>query len=110
MGKRRSEGWLVDTSANGADGRCPLCSRPLVQGPSVNRHHWVPRSKGGRDASDVHVVCHRMIHRLFSEAQLAASYATPQALLADPALRRCVEWVQKKRPEYVDRPRRPRRR
>ena len=30
-------------------GPCPVCGRPLIEGPSVDRHHLVPRSQGGRD-------------------------------------------------------------
>ena len=43
----------------------------MVAGPSLDRHHWVPRAEGGRDRAWVHLVCHRMVHRLFADHELA---------------------------------------
>lgn len=34
-------------------GPCPLCGRPMIAGPSVDRHHWVPKSEGGRAHPEV---------------------------------------------------------
>lgn len=83
---------------------CPLCGRPLIAGPSVDEHHWVPKSEGGRVTSTIHKVCHRALHARFSERELATLYATPEAVLADPAMARFVRWVRKRPPEYLDWP------
>lgn len=82
----------------------------MVAGPSVDRHHWVPRSAGGRDWQTIHTVCHRMIHRLFSERELANAYSTVEAIRAHPAMQRFVRWIRKKPADYLDRPKRSRRR
>ncbi|MGB0750247.1 MAG: HNH endonuclease, partial [Magnetospiraceae bacterium] len=58
---------------------CPLCGRPLIAGKSVDRHHWVPRRHGGTDWSWVHVICHRMVHELFTPRDLAETFTTPEA-------------------------------
>lgn len=55
-------------------GLCEICGRPLHEGPSVDRHHWVPRGHGGRAASIVHLVRRRMIRRIFSDRDLALAY------------------------------------
>ena len=89
-------------------GPCPLCGRAMVAGPSVNRHHWVPRTRGGTDAADIHVVCHRMLHRTFSEAELAMHFSTPEACRAHPDIARFVRWVRRKPADFVDRARVPR--
>jgi hypothetical protein len=65
-------------------GPCPLCGRPLIAGPSVDEHHWVPKTEGGRQTSFVHRVCHRALHARFTERELAQNYATPEAVRADP--------------------------
>jgi len=87
-------------------GICPLCGRPLIPGPSVDRHHWVPRSKGGGSGSLLHVICHRMIHRLFDEVTLARDRNTPEALRTHPDMARFLAWVRRQPPEYVDWPER----
>ncbi|MBC8451610.1 MAG: HNH endonuclease, partial [Rhodospirillaceae bacterium] len=61
-------------------GPCPICGREMVDGPSVNRHHWVPKSHGGDQASDIHVLCHRMLHPTLSANEHATEYATPTTL------------------------------
>ncbi len=76
----------------------------MIDGPSVNRHHWVPKSKGGREAAPIHVVCHRMLHRVFSEADLASTYRTPEAVRSQPEMARFVAWVRRKPVEFVDWP------
>lgn len=77
----------------------------MVAGPSLDRHHWMPRAEGGRDRAWVHVVCHRMIHRLFSDGDLAGPLADPAALRAHPAMQKFIAWVRRKPADYVDWPR-----
>ena len=100
-------------TAGGADGRvlgpCPLCGRDMLDGPSVDRHHWVPRSEGGRLAEPMHTVCHRKLHAVFTERELAVVYNTAEAVRRHPDIRAFVAWVSRKPPEFVDWHRRPRR-
>mgnify|MGYP006203325167 CR=1 FL=1 len=72
---------------------CPLCGRPI---PPQQRdaHHLVPKSKGGRGTVDLHRICHRQIHALFTETELARRYATVDALLAHPEVARFVAWYR----------------
>lgn len=83
-------------------GPCPLCGRTIPVGPAADRHHWVPRAKGGRDWSWLHRVCHRKIHSLFTEAELARLYPTAAALLGHPEIRRFVAWVRKRPIDFYD--------
>ena len=83
-------------------GTCPICDRPLVPGPSVDRHHLLPKSLGGRETLYVHRICHRKIHATFTERELEKHYNTPAALLANPDIVAFVTWVRRKDPEYYD--------
>lgn len=91
-------------------GLCPICGRVMIAGPSVDEHHWVPKSEGGRETAFVHRICHRTLHARFSERELARSYATPEAIRADPAMAKFIRWVRKRPPEYLDWPSTGRRR
>lgn len=88
-------------TAGRAMGACGLCGRPLVAGPSVEEHHLVPRSQGGRETVPLHRVCHRKIHAELSEKELARGYATLEALRAHPDIAAFIAWVARKPPEFT---------
>lgn len=44
----------------------------------------------------MHRVCHRQIHAVLTETELARQYATVEALLAHPKLQVFVTWVKTK--------------
>lgn len=90
-------------------GPCPLCGRPMIAGPSVDRHHWIPKTEGGRAAEPLHRICHRKIHAVLDEKSLARDYATPEALRAHPEIHAFLRWVRRKHPEFTAGHRRPRR-
>ena len=75
----------------------------------MDRHHFVPRSEGGRGARRVHRICHAKIHSLFTGRELATLYGTPEALRAHPEVARFVRWVAKRPPEFHSRTAPPRR-
>ena len=89
---------------------CPLCGRPLEAGASVDEHHLVPRSQGGKAKALIHRICHRKIHATFSERELARDYCSWEALGAHPEISAFVRWVAGKPPAYYDNSRRPARR
>ncbi|MEM1025820.1 MAG: HNH endonuclease [Myxococcota bacterium] len=90
-------------------GPCPLCGRVLIEGPTVDRHHLVPKSEGGKAWINIHRICHTKIHSLFSERELAAVYSSVEALLGHEEIQKFVRWVRKQPPEVVARHRKPRR-
>lgn len=91
-------------------GLCPICGRPMIAGPSVDEHHWVPKSEGGRETAFLHRICHRALHARFSERELAQAYSTPDAIRCDPAMDKFIRWVRKRPVEYMDWPSTGRRR
>ena len=78
---------------------CPLCERAI---PPAQRdaHHLVPKSKGGRRTEFLHRVCHRQIHALLTEVELARHYATVEALRAHPEIGSFVAWVKTKPDDF----------
>jgi hypothetical protein len=83
---------------------CPLCDRAIPKSQR-DAHHLVPKSKGGRQTEFLHRVCHRQIHALLSETELAKQYATVEALLAHPELKTFVAWVKSKPEDFFVRTR-----
>jgi len=66
----------------------------------VQRHHPVPKAKGGRDTVPVHPIWHRTIHANFTNAELSRSGASRDRLLEKEPVARFVDWVQGKPPDF----------
>lgn len=80
-------------------GICPLCRRPMPPG-SYSSHHLVPKSRKGRETVDLHHICHRKIHSLFSDKELAERYYSIELLCAHPEIEKFVRWVAKRPPGF----------
>jgi hypothetical protein len=78
--------------------RCWLCGRPL--GRSIEYHHPVPKSRGGRETVPIHPICHRTLHRTFSNAELGVFGDSAAAIRADPRIGRFLVWIQSKDPDF----------
>jgi len=78
---------------------CPLCTRTI---PKAQRdaHHLVPKSRGGEETVILHRLCHRQIHALLTETQLARHYSTVEALKAHPEIAKFIAWVRDK-PNHI---------
>ena len=91
----------------GGEGRCELCGRVVTP---LTRHHLIPRGthhnrrvrrQFSREAMQHRILrvcapCHRQIHRVASEKELALRYNTRESLLGHPALKRFVDWVARR--------------
>ena len=100
----QAQDWPAVAPAAAEDPVCPLCGRQI---PSSQRdaHHLVPKSRGGRETAWLHRICHRQLHALFSEGELASRYNHVDALLAHPDVLRFVQWVRSKPPDFHERTR-----
>lgn len=89
---------------------CALCRRPL--GRRREKHHLVPRSFGGRETVTLHPICHRKVHDVLSERELAQDYGTTEALRGHPEIAPFLRWLRKKPADFhkVTRPSAGRRR
>lgn len=74
---------------------CALCQREI---PASQRdlHHLTPKSKGGRSTIALHRICHRQIHALFTETELARRLNNIDSLLQEAPIQRFVLWVKRK--------------
>jgi hypothetical protein len=77
---------------------CPLCSRPLPEKPS--KHHLIPKTFKGKEIVLLHRVCHRQIHANFTERELLNYYNTIERLLENENIRKFVDWVKNKPPDF----------
>lgn len=77
---------------------CALCGRPL--GRSVEWHHVVPKSRGGRETLPLHPICHRAIHANVSNKELARLYSTLEALRAREDIAAFLKWIADKPPDF----------
>ena len=78
---------------------CWLCSRPL--GKTVIQHHPVPKSRGGRDTVPMHPICQQTLIANFTNSELQRHGMDVEALLADPNVRKFVDWAAKKDPDFT---------
>ena len=80
---------------------CPICERVIPE-DQKDAHHLVPKSKGGKKTVWLHRICHDHIHVTFTNAQLAKTFSTIEAILEDPAMQTFVAWVKGKHPGFSD--------
>ncbi len=78
--------------------QCWLCTRPI--GRRAELHHPVPKSRGGRATEAVHPICHRTLHAIFSNSELARIGADLGAIKTNPAMARFIAWIADKHPDF----------
>ena len=78
---------------------CWLCGRPC--GDTVVWHHPVPKSRGGRDVVAMHPICQQTLVANFTNAELQRHGTDVAGLLANPVVRKFVDWVAKKDPDFT---------
>ena len=104
MARRNSKNDLYgdvhrEEAAPAAAVACWLCSRPT--GKTVISHHPVPKSRGGRDVVAMHPICQQMLVANFSNSELQRHGMDVEGLLADPGVRKFVDWVANKDPDFT---------
>ena len=78
--------------------RCWLCGRALRR--RVEYHHPRPKSRGGRETVPVHPICHRTLHKTFSNAELGVFGDSAVMIRADPRIGRFLAWIANKPPDF----------
>jgi len=78
---------------------CWLCGRPT--GTTVVWHHPVPKSRGGRDVVPMHPICQQTLVANFTNSELQRHGMDVEGLLANPDIRKFVDWVAKKDPDFT---------
>ena len=78
--------------------RCWLCTRSL--GSRFEYHHPVPKSRGGRQTVPIHPICHRTLHRTFTNRQLGTLGGDVAAVRADDRIARFLLWIASKDADF----------
>ncbi len=75
---------------------CALCEREIAK---LTEHHLKPKSrlKKGETTPTIWIcwVCHRQIHALFSNLQLADEYDSLERLRDEPRMKKFLGWIRK---------------
>ena len=87
---------------------CRLCDRTI---PPLQRdeHHLIPKSHGGRQTVVLHRICHRQIHAVFTETELARQYNSIEHLKQQEEMADFIAWVRLKPDDFFERTRKSRR-
>ena len=78
---------------------CWLCGRPT--GTTIVWHHPVPKSRGGRDVVPMHGICQQTVIANFTNSELQRHGTNVEALLDNPKVRKFVDWVANKDPDFT---------
>ena len=78
---------------------CWLCGRP--SGQTIVWHHPVPKSRGGRATVPMHPICQKTIINNFTNSELQRNGMDVEGLLANPTVRKFVDWVANKDPDFT---------
>ena len=78
---------------------CWLCGRPT--GKTIVSHHPVPKSRGGRDVVPMHPICQKALIANFTNSELQRHGMDVEGLLANPSVRKFVDWVANKDPDFT---------
>jgi hypothetical protein len=79
-----------------------LCQRH-VPVSLITQHHLKPREKGGAAEHRTPLCrpCHKQLHALFSNDDLARLYDSIEALRHAPILQPFLKWIRKQKPDRV---------
>ena len=94
---------------NPADKTCELCDRHC---PKLTEHHLIPRQQTKRKKKtknkynhtdlgptiDICPPCHKQIHTLFTNKELAADLHSADLLKSHPAMEKFLKWIVKQDP------------
>lgn len=83
-------------------GMCPICDREMWEGSSIDKHHFIPKCRGGKASEYLHKICHRKIHSIWSEKELEKEFNDPNIILQNEEIQKFVKWVAKKSPDFYD--------
>lgn len=78
---------------------CWLCGRPT--GKTIVQHHPVPKSRGGTEVVPMHAICQQTLTANFSNSELQRHGMDVDGLLANPKVRKFVDWIANKDPDFT---------
>ncbi|MBA2877525.1 hypothetical protein HNR63_000559 [Anoxybacillus kamchatkensis] len=73
-------------------GICELCERDDVV---LTAHHLTPKEYGGTETAKLCVPCHKQIHALYTNEELASRLYTIERLQHDERIASFIRWIRK---------------
>lgn len=83
---------------------CPICDRSIPDSQK-DAHHLVPKSKGGKATEYLHRICHKQIHALFTETELANRLNNATILREHPDMQKFIRWIRTKPNSFYEKTR-----
>ena len=83
---------------------CPICDR-AIPSSQKDTHHLIPKSKGGKATEYLHRICHKQIHALFTETELANQLNHAAILRGHPDMQKFIQWVKTKPDSFYEKTR-----
>ncbi len=76
------------------EGTCELCHRENVV---LTKHHLLPREEGGKEEHIAYIceACHKHIHALYTNRELAIRLNTIKALQEDEKIAKYLKFIRK---------------
>lgn len=84
-------------SAAGDELRCLLCGHEYER-RELTKHHFVPKSRGGRETGLLCRPCHAQVHALYTEKELEAEFGTIEQLREAPKLQSWMRFIRRRKP------------
>jgi hypothetical protein len=78
---------------------CGICGRPLGT-KLIDAHHLVPKTFKGKETVQLHKICHRKVHSVFTEKEMEKYYNTIQRLHEHSDIQAFAKWVANKPLDY----------
>jgi hypothetical protein len=76
-----------------------LCGRPTSK--TTVWYHPLFKSRGGRDVVPTHSICQQTLIANFTNAKLQHHGMDAESLVANPTVRKFVDWVANKVPDFT---------
>lgn len=74
----------------------------MWKGNSIDKHHFVPKCRGGNKTQYLHKICHRKIHSIWTEKELEKEFNDPNKVCTHPEMEKFIKWVKKKEANFYD--------
>ena len=74
---------------------CPICHR-LTLRQHQEKHHLVPKVKGGKETLLLCKCCGDMLHKLFTIKELEKKYNTLESIQGNADVKKWASWISKK--------------
>ena len=73
---------------------CQLCDRHVSE---ITEHHLIPKERGGKTYDTAHLckVCHKQVHALYTNRELAARLFSIARLKDDEKIKRYLNFIKK---------------